>query len=313
MRHTLSFALILSLPLAGAACTTADVEDDLAGEDRDGEAGKADGNDETFTYYSIRPDYRRCVAPLCGGYWVSRVNRSKTTCADGSKAEACYVAELDDAVLGATGAARLRLGVSEETALVRGSIEDNVFADWGNLGRFVVTEGWTAGAADGAADGIFVMVEQTGIRCIAAPCADKAEKKLNSVLRAMISELDFTPSGATDAELEAAYAGLLPEAGPGGLIVAGDRYIDRVDGRKAKARTVTQFWTRIIPSGDPTQGSPCVVTGCSGQVCADQDVITTCEWRPEYACYDTAACERQPDGACGWTDTPELAACLAAN
>jgi hypothetical protein len=28
----------------------------------------------------------------------------------------------------------------------------------------------------------------------------------------------------------------------------------------------------------------CRRTGCSGQVCADQEVVTTCEWKPEYAC-----------------------------
>lgn len=312
MRNHLTFALILSLPLAGAACTTTEVEDDLAGEEHDGEAGKADGSDETFTYFTITPDYRRCVAPLCGGFWVSRVNRAKTTCADGSKAEACYVAELDDSVLGVTGSELLRGGIYAETALVRGEIVDNVHADWGNLGRFVASEGWQAGAAAGSADGIWVKVEQTGIRCFAAPCADKSEKKLNSVLHAMISELDFAPSGATDGEIEAAYAALLPESGPGGLIIAGDRYTDRVDGRTAKARTVTQFWTRI-QAGDPGQdgGGACVVTGCSGQVCAEEDVFTTCEWLPQYACYDTATCERQAGGECGWTETPELDACLA--
>lgn len=64
------------------------------------------------------------------------------------------------------------------------------------------------------------------------------------------------------------------------------------------------------PPPPPTAGA-CRPTGCSGQVCSDEDVITTCEFRPEYACYRTARCERQPGGACGWTMTPELVACLA--
>ncbi len=55
----------------------------------------------------------------------------------------------------------------------------------------------------------------------------------------------------------------------------------------------------------------CVKTGCSGHVCADHDVITTCEFRPEYACYQEATCERQPNGRCGFTQTPSLTACLA--
>lgn len=62
------------------------------------------------------------------------------------------------------------------------------------------------------------------------------------------------------------------------------------------------------PGGD---AGACRPTGCSSQVCAAEDVTTTCEFRPEYACYQSAACEAQADGQCGWTMTPELEACLA--
>ncbi len=61
----------------------------------------------------------------------------------------------------------------------------------------------------------------------------------------------------------------------------------------------------------PTPIAQCRVTGCSSQVCADQDVITTCEFRPEFACFRAARCERQVGNQCGWTMTPELQACLA--
>jgi hypothetical protein len=64
---------------------------------------------------------------------------------------------------------------------------------------------------------------------------------------------------------------------------------------------------------DVTVGSdePCVVTGCSGQICADEDVASTCEWLDEYACYqDHGICERDAEGTCGWRPTAELAACL---
>jgi hypothetical protein len=61
-------------------------------------------------------------------------------------------------------------------------------------------------------------------------------------------------------------------------------------------------------AGDAAQCRP---TGCSATVCADEDVVTTCEFRPEYACYQKATCERQPDGQCGWTKSAELDACLA--
>lgn len=56
----------------------------------------------------------------------------------------------------------------------------------------------------------------------------------------------------------------------------------------------------------------CHPAGCSAVVCSDRDdVVTTCEWREVYECYQGASCERQSDGACGWTPTDELNACLA--
>lgn len=66
------------------------------------------------------------------------------------------------------------------------------------------------------------------------------------------------------------------------------------------------------PNERPIVAGGCFVGGCSGQVCSENsDVMTTCEWREEYGCYQNATCERQASGECGWTDTPELAQCLA--
>lgn len=57
----------------------------------------------------------------------------------------------------------------------------------------------------------------------------------------------------------------------------------------------------------------CITTGCSSQICAEEDVVTTCEFREEYTCYKGASCERQTNGECGWTETQELQNCLDAN
>ena len=69
-----------------------------------------------------------------------------------------------------------------------------------------------------------------------------------------------------------------------------------------------------LPDGQMTFNG-CAVAGCSGQLCvsADEagDVITTCEFKPEYACYREASCEPHADGVCGWTLTPELKQCVA--
>jgi hypothetical protein len=56
----------------------------------------------------------------------------------------------------------------------------------------------------------------------------------------------------------------------------------------------------------------CVVTGCSDQVCSDRPIGTTCERRPEHACFRAAECGTYgPNGSCAWRATPELAECLA--
>lgn len=57
----------------------------------------------------------------------------------------------------------------------------------------------------------------------------------------------------------------------------------------------------------------CKRTGCSGQLCVgvdEQDVVTTCEFKAEYGCYQKAKCERQLGGECGFTPTAELNTCL---
>lgn len=76
----------------------------------------------------------------------------------------------------------------------------------------------------------------------------------------------------------------------------------------------------VMEQPAPTSSSPtstlnlgkCYIGGCSSQLCSDQpDLVSTCEYRAKYACYKTTTCKRQSDGQCGWTKTPELAACLA--
>ncbi len=62
-----------------------------------------------------------------------------------------------------------------------------------------------------------------------------------------------------------------------------------------------------------TASPECKIVGCSGQLCVGMDspdIITTCEYRPEYACYKTARCEKQTTGLCGWTQTQELEKCI---
>ena len=63
----------------------------------------------------------------------------------------------------------------------------------------------------------------------------------------------------------------------------------------------------------PRVEDACVVGGCSGELCGDQPQVSPCIWHDAFVCYRDATCARQADGACGWTQTAELTACLASH
>ena len=59
----------------------------------------------------------------------------------------------------------------------------------------------------------------------------------------------------------------------------------------------------------PTECKP---TGCSSQVCAAEDVITTCEAAEWMMCLAYTDCGNYaPGGGCGWEQNPEFLACMA--
>lgn len=69
--------------------------------------------------------------------------------------------------------------------------------------------------------------------------------------------------------------------------------------------------TTSQPEPTPT-AKQCIKSGCSGQICSDHEELSTCEYRQEYACYETAKCEVQATtGECGWTETTALTQCLS--
>lgn len=77
-----------------------------------------------------------------------------------------------------------------------------------------------------------------------------------------------------------------------------------VDASAASSVTVTAY-----------VGRGCKVGGCSSQLCvseSDPDVVSTCEYTAAYACFQTARCEQQDGGECGWSRTDALVACLNA-
>ena len=247
----------------------------------------------TSSFYSFRRDLRRCASPRCGGFFVKLVNQSRTRCADGRFQTECYVATID------WGG---QPQPDSDRALFRGTMRPR-----GLFGTLRVSEVWQAASAN-QPSGAFYRVRDRGLRCIAAPCATHHEATLNSTPSRNIAGVDLAGAGAPDnLQSEALAAMTLND----GILVSGMHTPVTGPAGRSVMLKATQFYLRA--SGGASGGvaeKPCRKTGCSSQICSDQDVVTTCEWRTEYECYRRAACERQKNGECGFTQTPELAACL---
>lgn len=246
----------------------------------------------TSSFYSFRRDLRRCASPRCGGYFVKLVNQSRTRCADNRFQSECYVASIDW---------RGQQEPDSGRGLLRGTIRRK-----GQFGEFRVSEAWQAASANQPADKFF-RVRDRGLRCIAAPCPTHSEATLNTTASRNIAGVDLSGAGAPENLLGDATQAM---TSPDGILVSGNHSV--VSGPAGRMQTLkaAQFYLRASGGSGNVSQKPCMKTGCSSQVCSDQEVMTTCEFKPEYECYRKAACERQKNGDCGFTETPELLACL---
>jgi hypothetical protein len=322
LRNLTLAALPLFALSFSSACADSGSTDELAGEaeSEDSLDGKSDAPNGASTYFEIRTDMRHCASPMCGGFFLDRLNATSTTCHDGAKREACYTPELDWSQAGLSeskvqallGKASSSFASGQVKAIVRGRFaKKNLTTTVPAMGRFIVTEAWVA-QGDGDADGVFAKVYQNGIRCISAPCPSLTEKALNASRTANISDLDFTAGTYDDAAIQGVVSDYTE---PSGVIVAGDRYSFTQAGRTGKGRTATQAYRNLANIG-PTVNDGCFVGGCAGQLCSDNEgLVSTCEFRDEYACYaeSFATCEKQSNGHCGWTQSGELQACVGTN
>jgi len=127
---------------------------------------------------TISPDLRACApSATCGGWFVSRVNRSRTSCGDGTSAEKCFVSSFDwshTAMPTSVAKSYQDRLFSGEPLLLRGNI-DAASDDHGPA--LAVTEIWVPGSDTGVADGVFVLAKDNGVRCIMAPCNSITETR----------------------------------------------------------------------------------------------------------------------------------------
>ena len=131
--------------------------------------------------------------------------------------------------------------MAEGRLIIEGRLSLGVYSGH-QMGRFKVERAWE-GQTNSYPSGNWALLQDTGRLCLVAPCAHIDERLLNRRVVTLISDLDFQPSGANEAEV----AGALRALETGELIVAGQRYWESGVGGTAPARTVTEFYTVLAP------------------------------------------------------------------
>lgn len=126
------------------------------------------------SYVTLRRDMRRCMAPLCGGYWVHDLNRVNLN--------EKYVSGLDFS--------QANLDEGSEQAVLSGGDGEVVLR--GRLGPqesqfktrpFIVLEAWRGMPGVSVAAGELIWrVTPLDIQCFAAPCATLSMRKVNYAL-----------------------------------------------------------------------------------------------------------------------------------
>jgi hypothetical protein len=118
-------------------------------------------------YFGVRADLRRCAAPTCGGSFIRALNSEQTTCADGSKAAECYVAELDLRAFGLSDAQTHQLVREQDRLVVVGVIRPSERHGDG-FGSLAVEQAYRG--VNDTPVGSTLLTTSTGIVCFTAPC-----------------------------------------------------------------------------------------------------------------------------------------------
>ena len=123
------------------------------------------------TYVTLRRDSRKCLAPMCGGYFVGDVNRVNPS--------EKYVNSLDFSKSGLSADdIAVVLEAPESELVLRGKLGPTEARF--NTRSFLVYEAYRGMPGIEAKDSTFYTVGDSEVRCVRPPCYSLTAKKLNS-------------------------------------------------------------------------------------------------------------------------------------
>jgi hypothetical protein len=210
---------------------------------------------------------RRCAWPNCGGYWLSRPNRTTLRCADGRWARECYVTEIEASALGLSEEQTVELSseFGAGSAIIQGSLGT---ASNGTFSYAVVrAEAAWVSTQQESESGVFYRLDDNGIRCTRAPCFSIAERKLNSTIHRALSDLDTQAVELTDVQQQELATAI---ADGHGAIAVGHNVRNRRTG--AVRLVATRVFLPLLPSATTCEtNDDCVLTQYPTPVSSEAD------------------------------------------
>ncbi len=290
MRFGLFFAAALALPAFAAlpGCSADANTDDVSDDSEDALAT----NRNTGYFVVTHQDLRKCASPMCGGFFVKRVNQAKTYCADGSYQTECYVAKVDYAgtKLDETEASDFNAKFEAKHGLIRATTTTSTILGH-KVATLKATEAWEAAAQADVDDVVFYRAFDNGIRCIKAPCPSQSAAKLNTKESWQVGGVYLDGTGASKSEVEEAKNALYTEQG---VLIGGSMAFPKC-GPNSTCRpqlNATDFYLRVTHQVSGACGGRGMKACGAGEyckweakdICGMADAPGTCQPKPEI-CY----------------------------
>lgn len=184
------------------------------------------------TTYSVKPDYRKCAFPACGGWFLTPVNQYSLQLETDDEAyqnslllpNTIYVSEINYRALGLTPlqTKELEINLRSGQGLLAGVISSPTVSPAPATKILIAQSAWTSPTKNEPI-GTYLKVSSSGIVCITTPCPYFTAQLINSTFSTNFHELTFEKADL-DREQEARA---WQAVSSGGLVLTGIKYVSK--------------------------------------------------------------------------------------
>lgn len=183
------------------------------------------------TSYIIKPDYRKCAYPFCGGWFLTPVNQYSLHLESEDESyenslllpNTIYVSAVNYRRLGLTPEQikELEARMHNSQVLVRGLVSRSAITQKKSVATatLIATGAWTS-ANKNPAVGPYLKVSSSGIVCITTPCPYYNAELINNRFMTQFHELTFEKAELDREQTARAWQAVASE----GLIMTGIKY-----------------------------------------------------------------------------------------